>query len=215
MKFLYLTISYSLFYFFLSHTSSLDSQSIHLSVTFVTTIALIIIKPYPMGAVAFFSLAYCLLCGLLTLKEALSGFASPVVWLVLSAFFISKGMKKTGLGQRLGLFFIFYFGKTPLSLAYSLTFAELLIAPTIPSVTARSAGVIYPIITNLAQSLGSHPDQGESANKIGTYLTLVTFQITVVTSAMFLTAMAANPLLGSLTNEVTGTQLVTFASWLK
>ena len=180
--------------------TSLDSSSVHLLTTFILTIALIIFKPFPMGAIAFFSLSYCLISGVITLQEGLSGFSSPVVWLVLSAFFISKGMSKTGLGTRLGLIFIYFFGKTPLSLAYSLTFAEMLIAPTIPSVTARSAGVIYPIITNLSRSLGSEPDQSSSAQKIGTYLTLVTFQITVITSAMFLTAMAGNPLLASLTN---------------
>lgn len=195
--------------------TQLDGASSHLLTTFILTIILIVFKPYPMGALAFFGLSYCLFFDLISLKEGLSGFSSPVVWLVLSAFFISKGMTKTGLGTRMGLIFIYFFGRTPLSLAYSLTFAELLIAPTIPSVTARSAGVVYPIITNLAQSLGSQPDAGESARKIGTYLTLVTFQITVVTSAMFLTAMAGNPLLAQLTNQVTGSDLVTFSSWVK
>ena len=195
--------------------TELDSTSSHLLTTFILTIILIIFRPYPMGALAFFSLSYCITLNLISLNEGLSGFASPVVWLVVSAFFISKGMTKTGLGTRLGLVFIYFFGRTPLSLAYSLTFAELLIAPTIPSVTARSAGVIYPIITNLSKSLGSEPDAGESARKIGTYLTLVTFQVTVVASAIFLTAMAGNPLLASLTNQLVGADLVTFASWVK
>lgn len=214
MRILFVVPAYLLLVAALSFTI-LESTSIHLLSAFIMTIVMIILKPFPMGAVAFFSVSYCLTFKLITLNEALSGFASPVVWLVLSAFFISKGMSKTGLGERLGLVFIYYFGKTPLSLAYSLTFAEVLIAPTIPSVTARSAGVIYPIITNLSKSLGSEPDQGESAQKIGQYLTLVTFQITVVTSAMFLTAMAANPLLASLTNQQVSGQVVTFSSWLK
>jgi DASS family divalent anion:Na+ symporter len=196
--------------------TSLNVQSASLLTAFILTIGLIILKPYPMGSIAFFSLSFCLLFGLLEIEEALAGFSSPVVWLVLSAFFISKGMSKTGLGSRLGLIFIYYFGKTPLGLAYSLTFAELLIAPTIPSVTARSAGVIYPIITNLSESLGSHPDDGGiSSKKIGTYLTLMIFHVTVTTSAMFLTAMAANPLLASLTNELLGAEVITFSSWLK
>ena len=211
-------IVYILFFLllgFILESYSLNDQQAWLSSLFVTTIVMIIFKPYPMGAVALMSLTAACLGKLLVLKDALLGFSSPVVWLVVSAFFISKGMTKTGLGQRIGLFFISKFGKTPLSLAYSLTFAELLIAPTIPSVTARSAGVIYPIITNLSQSLGSHPDQGDSARKIGAYLTLVTFQVTVVTSAMFLTAMAANPILASLTNQLAGAQVVTFSSWIK
>ncbi len=36
----------------------------------------------------------------MTIEESLTGYADPVVWLVLAAFFISRGMIKTGLGQK-------------------------------------------------------------------------------------------------------------------
>lgn len=195
--------------------TTLSFDAAWLTAVFVTTILLIIAKPFPMGTITIASLSVTVLMGWLPLAEALRGFSSPVVWLVLSAFFISKGMTVTGLGQRIGLIFIYYFGQTPLRLAYAITLAEILIAPTIPSVTARSAGVIYPIVTNLSRSLGSEPDQGHSAKKIGEFLTLVAFQSTVVTSAMYLTAMAANPLLATVTNQLLGQELVTFSSWLQ
>jgi DASS family divalent anion:Na+ symporter len=47
---------------------------------------------------------------------------------------------------------------------------------------------------SLAHAFQSEPDDG-SARKIGSYLSKTAFQGTVITSAMFLTAMAANPLI--------------------
>jgi DASS family divalent anion:Na+ symporter len=54
--------------------------------------------------------------------------------------------------------------------------------------------VVFPILKSLAKSFGSDPEEGTSS-KMGTFLTLVIFQVTGITSAMFLTAMAGNPLI--------------------
>ena len=42
----------------------------------------------------------------LPIEQALGGYADPIVWLVLAAFFISRGMIKTGLGRRIAFLFI-------------------------------------------------------------------------------------------------------------
>ena len=54
-----------------------------------------------------------------------------------------------------------------------------------------------PILRSVSSALGSKPEDG-TAGKIATYLTLTTFHGTVVTSGMFLTAMAANPIVARL-----------------
>lgn len=70
-------------------------------------------------------------------------------------------------------------------------------APAIPSVTARSAGIVYPIAQSIARNYQSFPNS-ESKHRVGEFLTLSVFQVTVITSAMFMTAMAANPLISEL-----------------
>ena len=49
---------------------------------------------------------------------------------------ISLSLNKTGLGARIGYYFISLFGKT-LGIAYALTLAETTLAPVTPSNTAR------------------------------------------------------------------------------
>lgn len=58
---------------------------------FVATIAGFILQPIPMGAVAFLSLTFCALTGILTTKDALMGFGSGTIWLIVCAFFLSRG----------------------------------------------------------------------------------------------------------------------------
>ncbi|MBR7560031.1 anion permease, partial [Mycobacterium tuberculosis] len=59
---------------------------------------------------------------------------------------------------------------------------------------ARAGGVIYPIVRSLAELVDSTPTTDASRRKLGAYLMLTALQVNVVTSAMFLTAMAGNPL---------------------
>src|SRR6266508_2373223 len=44
----------------------------------------------------------------LRIKSTLAGYADPVVWLVLAAFFMSRAMIKTGLARRLGSFLMIF-----------------------------------------------------------------------------------------------------------
>lgn len=54
-------------------------------------------------------------------------------------------------------------------------------------------GIFFPLAKALCLACGSDPEKG-TAKKIGSYLMLTCFQTTTVSSAMFITAMAANPL---------------------
>ena len=180
--------------------SGVDIKAWHLLAIFVATVVGIISKPLPMGAVAMLGITVTALTGTLTISQSLSGFGNSVIWLIVIAFFISRGFIKTGLGARIAYLFMSVFGKKSLGLAYSMIATDLVLAPAIPSNTARSGGVIFPILRSIAKSYGSTPDDG-TARKIGAFLIITSFQGTVITSAMFLTAMAANPLAAQIAGE--------------
>jgi len=203
-------LTVGLLVWFLSPPSGVEPAGMHLLAIFLATIVGIILKPLPMGAVAMIGIALTAVTGTLTITESLSGFGNRVIWLIVLAFFISRGFIKTGLGARTAYFFMALLGRKTLGLGYGLVATDLVLAPAIPSNTARAGGVVYPILRSVAEAYGSRPDDG-TAGRIGAFLTLTAFQGTVVTSAMFLTAMAANPLAAELAATL-GVE-ITWAGW--
>jgi divalent anion:Na+ symporter, DASS family len=182
----------------------------HLLAIFVGTIAGIVLQPLPMGAVAMVGMAATAVTGTLEVGQALSGFGNRVIWLIVVAFFISRGFVKTGLGARIAYHFMALLGRRSLGLGYGLVATDLVLAPAIPSNTARAGGVVFPILCSVAEAYGSHPRDG-TRTRIGAFLTVAAFQGTVVTGAMFLTGMAANPLAVELA-AAQGVR-VTWAGW--
>lgn len=182
----------------------------HLLAIFVATIVGIIAKPLPMGAVAMIGIAAAALTGTLSIGDSLSGFSNSTIWLIALAFFISRGFIKTGLGARIAYLFMRVLGRRTLGLGYGLIATDLVLAPAIPSNTARAGGVVFPILQSVARAYGSDPEQG-TERKIGSFLSYAAFQGTIITSAMFLTAMAANPLAVELASDA-GIE-ITWAGW--
>jgi len=176
-------------------------KGLHLFAIFVTTILGIILKPLPMGAVAMIGIAVTALSGTLSIADSMSGFSDVVIWLIVLAFFISRGFIKTGLGARIAYNFMALLGRRTLGLSYGLAATDLVLSPAIPSNTARAGGIVMPVMASLARAYGSRPDDG-TARKMGSFLTLTAYQVDCVTSAMFLTAMAANPLAQKLAGDL-------------
>jgi DASS family divalent anion:Na+ symporter len=85
------------------------------------------------------------------------------------------------------------------------------LAPFIPSDTARGGGVVFPITRSVASAFGSEP--GPTAGKIGSFLMLVSFHTTYAASAMFLTGMASNPLMAEFARKIAHVEL-TWGRWL-
>ena len=189
--------------------SGLNTQAWQLFAIFVATIVGFIIKPLPMGAIAILGITFTALTGTLGIKDALSGFSNSTIWLIVIAFFISRGFIKTGLGARISYLFIKTFGKKSLGLSYSLLASDLVLAPAIPSNTSRGAGIIFPIIRSVCDTYDSKPEDG-TERRIGSFLMKTGFQGNLITSAMFLTAMAANPLIATLAYDVAGIEI----SWI-
>lgn len=195
-----LTLFVGLFIWWVPPPTGISDQAWHLFAIFIATIFGMVARPLPMGAVAFASLAIVVVTKVLPFDVAFSGFTNQSVWLIVFAFFVARGFIKTGLGNRLSYFFIHRFGTKTLGLGYALVLSDLLLAPAIPSSTARSGGILLPIIKALSSSFNSHPHD-PSSKLIGSYLIKVAMQASCITSAMFVTAMAANPLVISIAAE--------------
>ena len=190
--------------------AGVEPRAWQLLAVFVATILGIILRPLPMGATAFAAAAFAVLSGTLTIAEATAGFGATVVWLVVAAFFIATAFVKTGLGARIAWHFMRLLGKSSLGLAYGIAATDLVLAPAIPSNTARGGGVIYPVLRSLCVALGSDAAEG-TQRRVAGFLTFTAYQGVVVTSAMFLTAMAANPLAAGLAAQQ-GVK-ITWAGW--
>jgi len=160
---------------------------------FVATIVGCITQPLPIGAVSIIGFVAATLTKVIDIDTAVAGFGNSSIWLIAMAFFISRGFIKTGLGKRIALNFVSLFGKRTLRLAYSIIGVDLVLAPATPSNTARAGGVVFPIIKSLADAFHSSPND-ESRKDIGAFLMFAEFHGDTITSAMFLTAMAGNPL---------------------
>ncbi|WP_197380922.1 anion permease [Mycolicibacterium mengxianglii] len=160
---------------------------------FLGTIVALILQPLPTGAVAVIGMTVAMVTKTESAGRALAGFANTTVWLIVAAFFIAEGFLLTGLGRRIALHFVARLGRSSLGLAYGMALTDLILAPATPSNTARCGGVVYPIVTSLAQLEDSHPEPEESRKRLGAFLILTALQVNVVTSAMFVTAMAGNP----------------------
>ncbi len=143
-------------------------------------------------------------------KQVLSGYQSTTTWLVFCAFALSIAFVKTGLGNRFAYTMVRKFGNTTLRLGYITAALDFVLSPVTPSNTARSGGIVFPIVNSVAKSLGSEP--GPTANKAGSYLLSNVYFVTKVTSFIFLTAMAPNLLAYDYMNKILGVEL-TWGSW--
>ncbi|ETX11629.1 C4-dicarboxylate ABC transporter [Marinomonas ushuaiensis DSM 15871] len=208
-----------LFWFVIPNPEGVTSNAWHLLALFIGTVVAIIGKAMPIGAIAILAITLVALTGVTSdsssgaIKDALSGFSNSLIWLIGVAIIISRGLAKTGLGNRVGYYFISLFGRKTIGIGYALALSELVIAPVTPSNTARGGGIIHPIMKSIATSFGSSPEEGTS-RKIGHYLALVNYHINPITSAMFITATAPNPLIVKLIADATGSSIsITWGTW--
>jgi len=185
---------------------------------FVGVVVGLIIEPVPAALVGLTGVSVVAMLGLIdpsaTVNRnwALSGFSNGVIWLIFAAFMFALGYKKTGLGKRISLLLIKHLGKSTLGLGYAIAFSDAVLAPFMPSNTARSAGTIYPIASNIPPMFQSTPEI--APRKIGSYLIWVGISATCVTSSMFLTALAPNLLAVDMIQKSAGIS-ISWGQWAK
>lgn len=186
-------------------------QSWRLLAIFAATIVGCMLRPIAGGAMVLLGISAIAISGALPIREALGGYADPIVWLVLAAFFISRAMIKTGLGRRIAYVFIRTIGHHSLGLGYALISTDFLLASIIPSTGARSGGVVFPIAKSLSEAYESRP--GPTAGRLGAFLMVLLYQCDVIICATFLTGQASNILIAKFAQQVTGIEL-TYTRWL-
>ena len=159
---------------------------------FAAAIGSVVVGAFPILTASVLAVSTSVISGLLPPAKAYAGFANPTILLIVLAFLVARAVVKSGLGARIGYFVVTFFGRSVLGLSYSIFLVDGLIAPAFPSNTARS-GVIYPLAFSLAEAGGARPGD-ESSRRIGSFLMFSGIASLSLSSALWLTAMSANPL---------------------
>jgi len=167
----------------------------------------IVLKPVPEPVVLLTAMAVTALF-LKQIHAALGAFGETTPWLVFTAFIIGQCFVETGLGSRIAYVLIDKFGKSSLRLGYISTLTDLILSPAIPSNTARTGGLVFPVFQSLAVTLNSRPDS--DPRKIGAFLMVLLYQNSLITGTMFVTAGAIMPMLIKLTNNILNADI----SWM-
>jgi DASS family divalent anion:Na+ symporter len=177
---------------------------------FACVIVGMIIEPLPASALVILGLTAMSANGT-PMREVLGGFAEPSVWLVIVAMLIARSMLDTGLARRIALIFIRAVGRSSLGISYALLMTDVTLASGVPSITARSAGMLLPIARRIAELFDSTP--GATSGRIGGFLIAGLYQGSAVACAMFLTGQASNVLGANLAAKLVNVE-VTWAGWL-
>lgn len=177
-------------------------QAWHIFSVFIAVILSFILRPYPMGMTVLIGLFTLVATRNISLKESLSGFGDTTVWLVIAAFLIAGAVLDTGFGRRVSLWLVVRLGKSIKGLAYAVCGSEFLLGPVIPSNTARGGGIHAPIVNSLSHSLGSTPSS--RPERAGQFLSLVGSHANLIAASMYMTGMAANPLVSRAAEDIFG-----------
>ncbi|WP_080848371.1 DASS family sodium-coupled anion symporter [Cytobacillus gottheilii] len=212
-RFIYLAICFLIgaAIWFYPTPAGFSEDAWHLFAIFFATVVGFILQPVPTGAVTFIAIVISVITGILNIGQAISGFAASVIWLIVAAFIFSAGLLKTGLGERIAYLLMGRFGKTSLSLGYSLSLGDLVLSLFIPSNTARSGGIMYPIVRSISEVSGSTPDH--KPRKIGAYLIQTVVQTENITSGLTLTGMAGNLMIIGFISQIANIEM-TWIGWL-
>lgn len=189
--------------------AGLSVKAWHLFAIVASTIIGYILQPVPMGAIGLTSVVICVITKTTNLSEALSGYSNSTIWLVVSAILFARGFINSGLGTRIAYTLIKRIGGSSLKLGYAMLISDLIIAPATPSNTARAGGILFPIVRSLASAFDSEPNP-ETRKKIGAYLTQTLYQSVVVTSMMFVTAIASNSLVVTFAKQIADVEISWF-----
>jgi DASS family divalent anion:Na+ symporter len=121
------------------------------------------------------------------------GFSASVTWLVVNAILISSAVQSSGIGRRIALELLQRLGHSNLGMAYALCAAELILAPVVPSNTARGGGCLSPVIQAVCNqvTLDARP-----------FVVLTAAHANLLSSSMFKTGSSGNQLVADAAKEV-------------
>ncbi len=204
------TLAFGITIWYLPIPWDLSPDAWHLFAIFIAAILGVLIDALSIFTASVLALVSVVLFRVLTPEQAFSGFSQSFMLLILAAFLVAKGVIKSGLGRRIAFLLIRRFGKSTLNLGYCIVATDTLLGPAIPSNTARS-GILYPIVHALSLDTGSLPTP-ESRKKTGSYLMMTAISGHTISSALWFTGMAANPVGAGIAAQF-GVN-ISFGNWL-
>ncbi|KAJ9525924.1 hypothetical protein QJQ45_009417 [Haematococcus lacustris] len=171
---------------------------------FCSTVAGLVLEPLPVSAWSLCCITALVATRACTFETAMAGLTNDAIWLIVISFFFAKAsgsafhrqpggayaFEKTGLGQRIANMMVAAVGHSTLGLAYSLAAAEVLLAPAMPSCTARAGGIFMPVIKFLSEAGNSFPGAGR--RRLGAFLVHSQMQASCNIAALFMTGAAQN-----------------------
>ena len=204
-----LVVIYAVVAYLIPPPSTVTPEGWRLTAIFVAVIAGQMLQPMSSPAIVLIGLAAMVANGT-TMADALGGYAAPSVWLVLVAMIMARVLIETGAAHRIALLFIRQFGTRSLGVSYALVMTDVTLAGGVPSITARSAGMVMPVGRAIAELFDSHP--GATASRLGRFLFASMYQGSAVACAMFLTGQASNILGAGLALKLVNVE-ITWSSW--
>ena len=97
------------------------------------------------------------LSGILTPQEAFSGFSRQAVIIMLSAFVLAEGLRRSGMTERVGLFIIKLFGAGERRLIFSVMTASAVLSLFMNNIAAAS--LLFPSLSGVARRMKISPSK--------------------------------------------------------
>jgi len=157
----------------------------------------------------FLIIAFLVLFGAGKMGEALIGYSSTGVWIVVLGMIMAACMGDSGLSKRLALVVVSKIGKSATNLYWAISLVTLIMTFFIPSLAAKTL-LVLPIVTSMGLAFG--------AEKGGSSLVKGLIYIVTIAGTMYcmgiMTSHAANPISVSLLKNATGIE-VGWMEWFK
>ena len=147
------------------------------------------------------------LMGIATPKEALDGFGSTSVYLLVSAFVLATAMVKSRLAERMTYYILKIVGSSALGVSVGIMLSNVMLAFLVPSTAARTA-ILLPVCLGLVAAF----KVGARSNLAKGFLLTLAFTNSTI-SAGILTATLPNPITVEFIAKAGG-PTITYMQWL-
>jgi solute carrier family 13 (sodium-dependent dicarboxylate transporter), member 2/3/5 len=161
----------------------------------------------PLAIASILVVPVAVLFGITNTKNALGGFGSSSVYLMLGAFILATAMVKSRLAERITYLIMKIVGDSAVRITAGIVFANMVLAFLVPSTTARTA-ILLPVCISIISVFGA---EGRTKFAIALLLILVFTNSTI--SAGILTASVPNPITVDYISKATGGHLITYGQW--
>lgn len=189
--------------------AGLKAETWHVVALYIALLLGLVVKPFSEPVITLIIIG--ILSMFIDTKITFSGYGSSMTWFIVAVTIVCAAFVKTGLGKRIAYNLLTRFGKTSLGLGYIMVFVDLILSPATGSNMSRTS-IDYPVFRNIAESVGSTPEK--DPRKLGAYLTMLMYVVSMSTAVLFLTGMATNAITVSLAQKMLNVN-IDWMTWFK